>query len=161
MDTDPALPDRSRPAAHPWKRIGNRNVIVFVTVCTKDRKPILANAQVHRLLLESWCEANAWTVGRYVIMPDHLHLFAAPATDDAPDQRRWVAFWKSLSARRWPDATAAPVWQTEAWDRQLRSGDSYAAKWEYVRMNPVRHGFVEKMEDWPYQGEIESLPWHD
>jgi hypothetical protein len=31
----------------------------------------------------------------------------------------------------------------------------------YVRRNPIRHDLVTKAEDWPYQGEIEHLEWHD
>jgi len=53
-------------------------IIVYLTVCTKRRKPILATPAVHELLRASWREARLWLVGRYVIMPDHLHLFCAP-----------------------------------------------------------------------------------
>jgi hypothetical protein len=36
----------------------------------------------------------------------------------------------------------------------LRSEESYAQKWNYVRDNPVRAGLVEKTDDWPHAGEI-------
>ena len=39
----------------------------------------------------------------------------------------------------------------------LRSSESYSGKWNYVRNNPVRHGFVANADDWPWQGEIEEL----
>ena len=35
--------------------------------------------------------------------------------------------------------------------------ESYSQKWEYVKENPVRAGLAEKSDDWPFQGEIESL----
>ena len=54
-------------------------IIVYLTVCTKRRKPILANPAAHELLRASWREARLWLVGRYVIMPNHLHLFCTPA----------------------------------------------------------------------------------
>ena len=54
-----------------------------------------------------------------------------------------------------------PVWQREFWDRQLRRAESYDEKWEYVKNNPLRHGFVSRAEDWPYQGELNVLEWHD
>lgn len=41
----------------------------------------------------------------------------------------------------------------------MRSAESYDAKWEYVRANPVRAGLVADPDDWPYQGEISILPW--
>ena len=57
----------------------NTPVIVFLTVCTKNRKAILANDSAHQLLRAAWQTQPSWLVGRYVILPDHLHLFCAPA----------------------------------------------------------------------------------
>ncbi len=34
-------------------------------------------------------------------------------------------------------------------------------KWEYIRHNPVRAGLVNDPDDWPYQGEMHVLRWHD
>ncbi|MDQ3117014.1 MAG: hypothetical protein M3Q86_10470 [Verrucomicrobiota bacterium] len=53
--------------------------------------------------------------------------------------------------------TRSRVWQEEFFDHVLRSDESYAEKWEYVRENPTRAGLVEKSDDWPWQGEIEEL----
>ena len=63
--------------------------------------------------------------------------------------------------RHWPRREETPLWQSEYWDRQLRRGDSYAEKWEYVVNNPVRHGLVKNAAAWPYQGELNILEWHD
>ena len=54
-----------------------------------------------------------------------------------------------------------PLWQRDCWDRQLRTGESYTQKWEYVRNNPVRKGLVANADDWPYQGELNVLEWHE
>ena len=39
----------------------------------------------------------------------------------------------------------------------LMTAESYDDKWEYVRLNPVRHGLVVRPGDWPYQGELNVL----
>ncbi|MFM8717592.1 MAG: REP-associated tyrosine transposase [Spartobacteria bacterium] len=137
----------------------NRPVIVFLTVCTKDRKRILANEQSHRLLRESWKLADSWIVGRYLLMPDHLHLFCSPANTVETPIMKWVSFWKSHTARHWPHRADAPLWQRDFWDTQLRKRDSYDEKWRYVVENPLRAGLVTKSSDWPYQGEIHRLNW--
>ncbi|HEY6071259.1 MAG TPA: hypothetical protein VIU85_07800 [Chthoniobacterales bacterium] len=54
----------------------NQPTIVFLTVCTAKRRKGLANEQVHKALVASWNAANTWEVGLYLIMPDHIHLFA-------------------------------------------------------------------------------------
>src|SRR5207247_8853287 len=63
--------------------------------------------------------------------------------------------------RLWPHRAQIPISQREFWDRQLRRSESYAEKWEYVVNNPVRHGYVPRDKDWPYQGELFVLEWHD
>jgi len=47
-----------------------------------------------------------------------------------------------------------PIWQRGFFDHVLRSDESYAEKWEYVRENPVRAGLVRIADEWPYAGEF-------
>src|SRR5207237_5736551 len=68
---------RKHPAHSPAVERHNAPIIIFLTSCTKDRKPILANAAAHELLQASWRKARLWSVGRYIVMPDHVHLFCA------------------------------------------------------------------------------------
>lgn len=168
---------------------GQRSPIVFVTVCTKDRKPVLANPDIHKVLRAAWKLAPNWNIGRYMIMPDHVHLFCAPASNPPASIYEWIEFWKGSCARAvkgygplagLPGGTAATpsegmqsgrggsrpsrpelLWQRDCWDTQLRRGDSYSLKWEYVRNNPVRAGLVSSSDEWPYQGEMNALEWHD
>jgi putative transposase len=154
---------RKHPVHAPVYERHNTPVIVFLTVCTKDRKTILANDSVHELLRTAWQTQPSWLVGRYVILPDHLHLFCAPAELVGTTQRsplqKWVGFWKSFSARRWPNPENRPIWQRHFWDTQLRRGENYDAKWHYVVENPVRASLVPRAENWPYQGELNVLRW--
>src|SRR5579862_3099472 len=92
-DHDHESPLRKRPT-HGVLLIDSRSTIVFVTACTKNRGRWLANAGVHQALRRSWIEADAWLVGRYVIMPDHVHLFATPSQTSI-ELETWVQFWKS------------------------------------------------------------------
>lgn len=151
---------RKRPVHLPVRgSLDNEPVLLFVTVCTKDRKPILANNAAHDLILAAWEKATSWRVGRYVIMPDHIHLFCAPTDLPPRPLGQWIRFWKAEISRRWPDRTHQPIWQAEFWDTQLRRGDQYAAKWRYVRENPVRAGLSTVTDAWPWQGEVAELPW--
>lgn len=138
-----------------------REPIVFLTIVTHDRRPLLACESMHSLLRGLWERSPAfdgWSVGRYVLMPDHVHLFARAAIDAKP-LARWVQTWKSISARRFEPAlnVAGPFWQKDYFDRFLRSADNYTEKWDYVRHNPVRKGLVSNVADWPWQGFIEDL----
>jgi putative transposase len=139
----------------------NQTILQFVTVCADKRRPLLARPDVVALLLDCWRKADHWLVGRYVIMPDHLHLFCAPAKSPITPLKQWVRFWRAVATRRWPHPAEKPVWQRDFFDRQLRNGESYHQKWLYLWENPIKDGLVKRPEDWPYQGELNILPWHD
>ena len=87
--------------------------------------------------------------GRYVIMPDHLHLFVCGPDDFRLG--RWIGMLKQLLSKA---IESQPIWQRGFFDHLLRSEESYGQKWNYVRENPVRAGLVGTAEDWPYAGEI-------
>jgi len=147
--------------------------VYFVTMCTTDRQPLLAADDVHdafRLYAERGYREHAIAVGRYVLMPDHLHLFVSGGRDF--DLQMWARGLKrAIStvvearvsravsskpefARETRAATQDGIWQRGFFDHLLRSEESYAEKWEYVRQNPVRAGLVARPDEWPYQGEI-------
>ena len=160
-DAENPFPERKRPAHWPALDTGTRSTLQFVTVCTKDRAPLLANPEAHACLREVWARAeNLHHVGRYLLMPDHVHFFCSPASLPPESLARWMSFWKSESARVWP-RRVAKLWQRDFWDTQLRNGDHYSERWRYVRDNPVRAGLVANPDDWPYQGEIHPLWWND
>jgi REP element-mobilizing transposase RayT len=131
-------------------------VVVFVTVNARGRKRILANPEAAETILAAWRAADAWAIGRYVLLPDHLHLFCTPR-DPAVPLERWVAYWKSLASRRWPRPTEKPLWQKSFWDTELRTYERYDWKWLYVLADPERRGLVARAEEWPFAGEIECL----
>ena len=116
---------------------------------------MLATNSVHAAFREfanrAYVERNI-VVGRYVIMPDHLHLFVCGPHEF--ELGHWVGVLKQYLAKRVDRGTAPPVWQGGFFDHLLRSDESYEQKWNYVRENPVRAGFIKNSEDWPYAGEI-------
>ncbi len=152
---------RKHPAHQPVRERFNRSSIVFVTVCSKERKPIFAREAVHELMVRAWRKADRWAVGNYVLMPDHIHFFCSPVGKEHPPLKKWITFWKSMVSREWPFPEEQPIWQSDFWDTQLRTGDSYGEKWHYVRNNPVRAGLVERADEWLHQGSLETLFWHD
>ena len=95
-------------------------------------------------------------VGRYVIMPDHLHLFVAGPNDF--DLGRWIGTLKQAIAKALSKTDSQdPIWQRGFFDHVLRSDESYGQKWDYVRENPVRAGLVGEAGQWPYAGEIVNI----
>jgi len=142
-----------------------RAPIYFVTANTLQRRAILANARLRERLIrfaQNGAELGAW-LGAFVLMPDHLHAFVAiDAGCDATRANLTIGGWmkavKGVLSKELRDAgVAGPYWQKGFFDHVLRSSESYAEKWDYVRANPVRAGLVTRAEEWPYSGEPFSL----
>jgi putative transposase len=139
----------------------NVRPLYFVTFNTSKRESILARDEVH----EAFCmfctraQEHDVAVGRYVIMPDHIHLFVALPIDGMA-LPRWVQSLRNVIGKKLGQlGISKPHWQEGFFDHLLRSHESYSQKWEYVRMNPVRAKLCDRPESWPYQGEIVRIPF--
>jgi putative transposase len=129
----------------------------YVTFNSRGRASLLANSSVHESFVV-FCKkalAREIHVGRYVLMPDHVHLFVAGVFDLGA----WVRILKITLSQA--IAGPSPHWQEGVFDHLIRSNESYAEKWEYVRQNPVAAGLVTAPKEWPFQGEVNVLPFVD
>ena len=64
-----------------------RAPLFFLTVNVRDRANCLAVKEAADVLVDAWGDArevHAWLVGRYVVMPDHVHFFVAPGETRNP-----------------------------------------------------------------------------
>lgn len=69
-------------------------------------------------------------------MPDHVHFFCAPGPEAKP-LAVFVGKWKEWTAKflHGRCGVTMPLWQEEFFDHLLRSQESHAQKWSYVRDN--------------------------
>ncbi len=158
-------PDRVRPA-YPRRptRLDRlfKNVapLYFVTSNTCHRRPLLACDEIHNACVDFCRSAERYSiaVGRYVLMPDHVHLFVTMPEIGERTLSRWVGTLKNILGKTLLKLNAGkPHWQEGFFDHVIRNEESHACKWDYVRLNPVRAGLCQAPEEWPYQGEILAL----
>jgi putative transposase len=136
-----------------------RPPLYLITFCTMHRKKCLNNMHVHSAFME-YCQEAARkgkaSVGRYVIMPEHIHLFIRLSAECKLGI--WMRGLKRFISNRMKESNGEDIiWQPGFFDHLLRSSESYAEKSNYVLMNPVRAGIVGKAEEWQYQGEVTCL----
>lgn len=131
--------------------------LFFVTTCTLHRRPFPSLAIVSEAFRVYAIRAESFkvAVGRYVIMPNHLHFFVCGPPNFV------LAEWLKGLKRGISNAIVATDskfrWQPGFFDHLLRNDESYSQKWNYVRDNPVRAGLVNIADDWPHAGEIISI----
>ena len=133
----------------------------FITFCTFDRRPLLANGRFHDCFVEYMKRKNKEGIacGEFVIMPDHIHMFLR--IDRYTYQLgKTIGFMKQALSKPLRDLGAdQPHWQPGFFDHVLRSSESYSEKWNYVRNNPVRAGLVNEPDDWRYTGQIVPIQY--
>ena len=107
----------------------------------------------HGFLLTAW-----------VLMPDHWHAIfypAYPLTLSTVMESIKVGATKRINRAR---GECGLLWQPRYFDRALRTVEEYGEKVEYLHLNPVRAGLVERPEDWPwssvhdYAGTVNHAP---
>jgi len=153
-----AYPDSGRKTpAHGAHIDLNRPNIFFVTVNAKDRVPWIGQPEVRSSLVQIWQQSTqAWRVGYYLLMPDHVHFFCAPFNlRFGIDQ--WIEYWKSAFRRA--NLNEIWTWQRGAFHHRLRNRFEYEEKLSYTRLNPCRQGLVKSSDQWPLQGKVHDLWW--
>jgi putative transposase len=94
-----------------------------------------------------------------VILPDHLHAVWTLPDDDDNFPTRWmlVKHRFSLAIPRGEPIHASrqkkrerEIWQRRYWEHLIRDPADLRHHVDYCHFNPVRHGLVDHVGDWPY-----------
>jgi REP element-mobilizing transposase RayT len=126
----------------------------FVTFCTY-RRWILPN-DVRSIVLNCCLHDDGLKMKIYVavVMPDHVHLIFTPLVNS--DEHAIYSLAEIMGAMKGASAQKinqhlgrmGRVWQTESFDRVLRSSENLDAKIAYVLENPVRKRLVGRWENY-------------
>jgi putative transposase len=94
-----------------------------------------------------------------VVLPNHLHAVWTLPPDDADFSLRWrliklrfaraIPLGERLSAVR-QRRNERGIWQRCFWEHLIRDEADYARHVEYCYINPVKHGLVSRVRDWPH-----------
>lgn len=128
----------------------------FVTFCT-FRRWILPTA-ARSIALQCCLHDNDVKCFLHVaaIMPDHVHLIFTPLVSlekrEIYSLAEIMGGIKGASAQLINQALGrrGRVWQTESFDRVLRSSESLDAKIGYILDNPIRAGLASKWQDYAW-----------
>jgi putative transposase len=95
----------------------------------------------------------------WVVLPDHLHCVMRLPAGDTDFALRWrlikARFSKSLPQTERRSTVRIRrgergIWQRRFWEHLICNEADYAAHMDYVHFNPVKHGLVKWVIDWPY-----------
>jgi len=125
----------------------------FFTVTLHDRR---GDALVRHVeaLRTAWRRARARVpheVVAVVVLPEHLHAVIRMAEGTADYSRLWQEIKKDFTRRLPPeDGRTVSPWQPRFWEHTICDARDLQAHVDYVHINPVKHGLVTQVADWPY-----------
>lgn len=138
----------------------------FFTVVSEGRRPILTDATIRAALRRAICEVRAempFRIDGWVLLPDHMHVIWTLPEGDADYSTRWKRIKGKVThecgnAYLQPDYLSdrhrtegsATLWQKRFWEHLLRNEGDFSRHLDYLHGNPLKHGLVDRVGDWPW-----------
>jgi putative transposase len=132
----------------------------FFTATLADRRSSVLTDRVAdlRAAITQVRRQHPFVVDAIVVLPDHLHVVMTLPDGDADFPTRW-----QLIKRRFTGAVAKAghpiarhrngelaLWQRRFWEHTIRDEADFERHVDYIHFNPVKHGLVARVRDWPH-----------
>ncbi|ORJ50283.1 hypothetical protein B2M27_10800 [Kluyvera intermedia] len=120
----------------------------FFTVNLKNRRSFLLTTHIEALrqAVNTVRQRKPFHIDAWVVLPEHIHCVWTLPADDTDYSGRWrdikKQFTRTLQQRS--------IWQPRFWEHTIRDDVDYRHHVDYVYNNPVKHGWVEQVRDWPF-----------
>jgi len=133
----------------------------FFTLTLVDRSSCLLTERIEDLreAFRSVRRERPFTIDAMVVLPNHLHCIWRLPPGDADYSIRWREI-KARFSRRVPAGESRTqgrghqkergIWQRCFWEHTLRDDRDRERHVDYIHYNPVKHGHVSRVADWPY-----------
>ena len=133
----------------------------FFTVNLLERRSDLLTRHIDvlREAVRLTRRSRSFHIDAWVVMPDHMHCIWTLPEGDHNYSSRWRAI-KIYFAKQIPKTEFRSevrirkgergLWQRRFWEHTIRDEKDYEAHMDYVHINPVKHGYVDKARDWPF-----------
>jgi putative transposase len=133
----------------------------FFTVNLAERRSqlLIDNIELLRAGFRDTRRRHPFAIGAIVVLPDHLHAIWTLPEGDTDFSIRWslvkAGFSRGFARGEEISASRARkrergIWQRRYWEHTIRDEDDFARHVDYIHFNPVKHGHVRRVRDWPF-----------
>lgn len=149
-----------------FRRLYTQGGTYFLTVVTAKRSPVFRDKTARSILRSCFENTRARTpfgIDAMVLLPDHFHnLLSLQRGDDDFSSRmgqikadfthRWLETGgkESVRSASQVDRRDRADWQKRFWEHFIRDECDFENHFHYIHFNPVKHGLVRCVIDWPY-----------
>jgi len=133
----------------------------FFTVNLHDRSSdlLLREIDLLRDCVRACKSRHPFHINAWVVLPEHMHCMWTLPEADQGFALRWKVIKFSFAKRlpiteqRNPSHIARGergIWQRRYWEHLIRDDLDYQRHFDYIHINPLKHGHVQRVADWPY-----------
>jgi len=145
-----------------YRRAWHPGGTYFFTVNLLQRQGndlLTRHIELLRTVVKSVRQRHPFKIHGWVVLPEHLHCVIELPPEDADYATRWrlikMDFSKALPRTERLSTVRIRrgergIWQRRYWEHLIRDERDYRAHMDYVHINPVKHGLVKCVADWPY-----------
>jgi len=144
-----------------YRRIWHPDGTYFFTVNLLERRSDLLTRHIDALrnAIQTVRRRYLFKIHAWVVLPDHMHCVIELPDGDSDFAVRWrlikMNFSKALPNVERRSAVQIArhergIWQRCYWEHLIRDERDFRAHVDYVHINPVKHGLVNTVREWPY-----------
>lgn len=138
----------------------------FFTVVTYNRRKFLTDDFTRPILRDVFRQVQdelPFQTIALCLMPDHMHCIWQLPQDSNDYSKRWSMikriFTKQYLAAGGKELVQSAsrenkgergVWQRRFWEHRIRDNEDMENHIHYIHHNPVKHGYVQYPDQWPY-----------
>ena len=103
--------------------------------------------------------SHPFQIHGWVVLPDHLHCLIELPQGETDFALRWrlikMLFSRDVPAEEWRSKILLRrrergIWQRRYWEHLIRDDEDFCRHLDYIHINPLKHGLVQRVSDWPY-----------
>ncbi len=133
----------------------------FFTIALADRKSqlLIEKIDLLRSVIKHVENRHEFSIDAIAVLPDHIHMMMTLHEDDSLFSKR-ISLIKSSFSRNIDNNEIITssrklkrergIWQRRFWEHAIRSDSDFENHVNYIHYNPVKHGLVQRVADWPY-----------
>ena len=120
----------------------------FFTVNLRNRQSALLVEQISNLrdAVAQVKRRKPFFIDAWVVLPEHMHCIWTLPVNGCDFSGRWRDIKKIFSR----NSGLKGVWQPHFWEHTIRDDEDYRRHRDYIYINPVKHGWVRQVKDWPF-----------
>ena len=145
-----------------YRRVKVGGATYFFTVNCAERSGnfiLVNNVNLLRSVFRKVKADHPFKIDAMVVLPEHLHCIWTLPPGDADYKTRW-ALIKAGFSRGIPSSERRSesrikrgergIWQRRYWEHLVRDEEDFQRHVDYIHWNPVKHGWVKRVNDWPH-----------